>query len=179
MLRAIPIQHKLKYDGNFTKTLDRVVGQVLRQAIRAWLKAVLNSINSRDAYTLGDSFPIKTGEAKGSLMPLGRALRVAMSVNPKPGEENKVLEGESQGKFYIRDDKSHPLSFKYRFNFSTGVVHFQTNEKIGRNNKRGSKTPWKSLEAGDKAFHNWINSHLQKRINSTLKTDYPFRWVKY
>ncbi len=62
---------KLTLDpGRYTKTLDKSMNVQLRQAARAWLRAVILKV------------PVWTGMSRGSLRPLGAFLRVAVPISP-------------------------------------------------------------------------------------------------
>ena len=106
----------------FTRTLDRVLGQIIREAARKWLRSILTK-----------GVPVETGMAKGSLAPLGRFLKNVggLGISPtRPPYSNKldglhtVQRGEELSDFRIRDDKSNPLTFIYDFEWSTSVLHY-------------------------------------------------------
>ena len=152
----------ITFDGEkYMRDLDRAIRKVMREAARAWLIAVLNSIKSAgtergDPYVISDKFPIVTGEAKGSLIPLGRALRVDVPVRPRPGKENRIAKGMAQGRYnYSREAPgAGGVHDTYFFNFQTDVEHYLTNERLDVTKEKGlrSKTPWATFPAGDKAF---------------------------
>jgi len=169
----------IKFDGEkYMRDLDRAIRKVMREAARAWLIAVLNAPQSAgkdrgDPYTIGDKFPIVTGEAKGSLIPLGRALRVDVPVRPKPGRENRIAKGMSQGHYnYSREapgaGRVHPTYF---FNFQTDVKHYLTNERLAVTKDKDllSVTPWKTFDAGAIAYQK-IMVHLKEQVPRV--TDY-------
>lgn len=114
----------LKMDlPRYHKTLDRIVGQIFRESIRDWLRVILEV-----------GVPVETGMAKAALEPVGRFLnRVGgLQINPTRKPYYSKLEGGVQSpdlgreksSFNVRDDKSHPLTFIYTFEWSTSVLHW-------------------------------------------------------
>jgi len=158
--------------AKFNKTLDREMSIVLREGVRLWLRTVLDVISGAP-HTVGDNFPIQTGRAKGALQPLGRAVRVAVPISPAPGKKNRSSEGALSSNFEIRDDQSHPLSFMYRFNWSTDLEHWATNELNYIEFVR-SATPWRAIEEADNALDAYINAEIPKRLSKFILT----KWIK-
>lgn len=157
----------IQFEGDkYMRDLDRAIRKVMREAARDWLIAVLGAIESAgktrkgkvtDPYTISDKFPIVTGEAKGSLIPLGRALHVHVPVRPKPGRPNRIARGMSKGKFEYPIERAGAGSVDrdYTFNFISNVKHFEVNERDpnATNDKDLlSQTPWEALKAGRAAF---------------------------
>ncbi len=147
---------QMTLDGKkFTKTLDRVMGQIIREAAREWLKAVLESVPSRGG------FPVLTGAAKSTLVPLGRFLRVAVPVNPTvPAEKRRTAEGEASQQFRIIDDKNNGGSFTYSFEWSTTLLHYFINEFYGYI----PYAPWNTVEKGEDAFREYVENALNTRL---------------
>jgi len=152
----------LKWDRiNYTKTLDRRLGQIIRQAAREWLKTVIKSIEG--------SFPVETGMAAGSLIPMARKLRVAFSVRPTRKPYYSKLEGGVQSlqagmreqNFYLRDDKTNPMSFIYEFEWTSTVVHYTINESYPIPFVK-SETPWHTRRAGDAAAEAYIQKWIDR-----------------
>lgn len=136
----------------YTKTLDRALGQIIRNAAREWLRAVLKSVPARGG------FPVLTGAAKSTLVPLGRFLRVAVPVNPVKGDRRRL--GESSQEFRIIDDKNNSGSFVYEFEWSTDLLHYYINEFFGYI----PFAPWNTVEAGEKAFLAYVEDALNNKL---------------
>jgi hypothetical protein len=137
----------------YTKTLDKIMGQIMREAAREWLRAVLTSVN-------GD-FPVWSGAAKSTLVPLGRFLGKVNSylrVNPKAeARQDRRAEGEQKSEYVLTSS-----GFDYIFAWSTTLRHFETNEDNEIPFIKSS--PWHSLEAGRDAYEAYIKVALRKRL---------------
>lgn len=139
------------------KTLDRVMGQMIREAAREWLRAVLMSVPARGG------FPVWSGAAKSTLVPLGRFLRINVPVHPDTKAPDRRALGEASQTFHIRDDKSDPMSFVYEFEWSTDLLHYYINEFFG---VIPSAMPngWRTAEAGERAFLDYLATTLPRRL---------------
>lgn len=182
----------IEFDGKtYLRDLDRAIRRLMREAATAWLIAVLNEIQSAgkdrgDPYTLRDTFPIVTGEAKASLIPLGRMLHYHVHVRPKPGKENRIAEGISQGHYTLPKEIPGVGSVKdnYYFNFLIDVKHYMINEYKNVTKKKDllSQTPWQTFKAGDAAFLR-VMKHLDAkvpRVNNYITQRYkPVRGFGY
>lgn len=142
------------------KTLDRVMGQIIREAAREWLRALVVHI------------PVQTGMAKGALQPLGRFLRVAVPVRPVRKPYYSKLEGgisepgfgAQKTDFYFRDDKSHPMSFIYEFTWSTDVLHYWLQEFYN-----GKAIPGEiAMRDAEEAFQLHIVNAINRRLPAAL-----------
>lgn len=140
----------------YNKTLDEKLGSLLRQAARIWLRAVLTSVPARGG------FPVLTGEAKSTLVPLGRFLRVAVPVRPVEGD--KRSKGESSQSFKIIDDTRSGRKFIYRFEWSNSVLHYYINEYFGLI----PFAPWNTTEAGAAAFTSYLEQELLRQVPNLL-----------
>lgn len=136
----------------YTKTLDRVMGQIIREAAREWLRAILVSVPSRGG------FPVETGAAKSTLQPLGRFLRVAVPISPtKPVRANDYEHRWGASDFSITSK-----NFEYEFSWSTDLLHYYLNEFFSISTVASS--PWHSLEAGEAAFLSYVEEALERRL---------------
>lgn len=134
----------------FNKTLDEKLHIQLRNAARAWLRAVIPNV------------PVYTGMARGSLAPLGRFLHVAVPISPiasRPGKSPEAGEQHSEFKFYRR-------SGQFVFSWNTTVLHYLINEF---NDMSGilpltHPTPWHSIAAGNAAFKLYVEQVIPKRL---------------
>ena len=144
--------------GAFTKTLTEAIEVQSRQAARAWLKAVLTKV------------PTWTGEARGSLKPLGQFLRVAVPITPSPSkwarraiaEGHTAESGEAQGHFQFKNEGGT----RFVFIFKTDVVHYLINEfyNVKPPINLIDPAPWFSLRAGKKAYTEYLNTNLKQKI---------------
>lgn len=156
---------------SFTKTLDKDMGIILRNAIREWLKVVTTTVR-RAPYTVGgDSFPVQTGAAKAALKPLARVIRHALSLGHAPKRPDHTAKGAASSSFTIRDDKSHPLSFIYRFSWSTDLIQWIINETYSMNYPFGSRTPWNAIKKADAAFNASVRKQVKERLNAYARLE--------
>lgn len=136
----------------YTKTLDRVLGQIIRESAREWLRAVLKSVPARGG------FPVLTGAAKSTLVPLGRFVRVAVSVSPTEGDRRSL--GVASQHFKIVDNTNNSGTFLYSFEWSTSLLHYYINEFYGYI----PYAPWNTVEAGETAFKAYIEKAMNTRL---------------
>jgi len=152
-------------ERRFNRDTQRRLTKLAKEAIRDWLFAVLNAIDNAP-HTDGDSFPIQTGEAKGSFKPLARLLNqsqisVSLPITPAPGRPNYISRGASQGQVVFQANAG---DFHIIFEFSSDVEHFLINEynlntRFGPN---ASVTPWNSFAAGGQAFEDYIHENVER-----------------
>lgn len=140
----------------YSATLDKELGRIIREAAREWLRAVLTSVPSRGG------FPVVTGAAKSTLVPLGRILRVSVPVRPQPDKNgyyrgDRRAEGQREQKFRIVDDNNKGRKYIYSFEWSTTLLHYYLNE-FGLVHGNA----WESVERGREAFMDYVNSALRK-----------------
>lgn len=153
--------YTMQFDAEgFKKSLQEAIAVQMRQAARAWLRAVIPAV------------PVYTGMARGSLQPLGRILRVAVPISPIAFRRGKSpAEGATQSSFEFYNNGS-----VWTFSWSTDVLHYTINEY---NNMSGvlplrHPTPWKSIEKGNIAFNAYMEANISKRIPKLadyIKTD--------
>ena len=141
----------------YNKTLDRVLGQIIREAAREWLRSVLKN-----------NPPVETGMAKSTLVPLGRFLNKVGNLGFTPQRKPYFTKfegeispeaGEEKSKFYLRDDRSHPLSFVYEFEWSTDVLHYWIREFYN-----GSPAGEELLDEAEQNFLDHIERTIDKRL---------------
>lgn len=171
MLKVVGSLRKVEFDGDkFTKALDREMSIILRGAIKVWLDTVVRTIKSAP-YTVGDSFPIQTGQAKATLQPIARYVRKALPISPAPGRPNLISQGLSKTSFDVSDDKSSPGKFEYHFEWETHVTHMLLNE-FNHIARVTSSTPWKATVAGHKAATAYIRGEVRRRLKKFKITNY-------
>ncbi len=149
----------LKFNAKgYTEALDKVIQIQIRQAAREWLRAVFKEV------------PVYSGQARASLLPLGRYLRVSIPIDPVDKATkrypNAITTGQSQQTYEFRAEGA-----VYTFSFSTQVPHYLVNEF---NTGLGSPplihpTPWNSLQAGKIAFQQYLRNNLKKKIPKISK----------
>ena len=161
MLKARINFSRVKLDQRrYFREVDRVIRKVLREAMRAFLTTVLNHIKGAKHTTGGDSFPVQTGEAKASLMPLGRVIQMSVPVTPAANRKNRVAVGKAKGRGAFTPLKRR---FNYKYTFSTRVVHFEINEE-NYSPIPTSATPWGAIAAGREAFKEYVDTHLKEQM---------------
>lgn len=147
-LRVIKLDEK-----RYTATLNKIMGQIIREAAREWLRAVLLSVPERGG------FPVLTGAAKSTLAPLGRFLRVAIGDRTPKGKRDRREEGEAKQEFLIIDD-TNQVDWVFRFAWNTTLVHYIINEFHGLI----KYAPWFSTVKGGIAFQNYVQLVLERRL---------------
>jgi hypothetical protein len=141
---------------SYTKTLDRVLGQIIREAARQWLKAVLTSVPERGG------FPVLTGAAKSTLVPLGRVLRVAVPVRPVPAKGRNVVVDRRADGIQSQQFTLTSKNFEYEFSWSTDLLHYYLNETFPM--LQVKYTPWESVKQGNAAFITFLEAAIQRRL---------------
>lgn len=139
----------------YLKTVNDQLDIAVRKAAAAWLRAVLTRV------------PIYTGEARGSLVPLGQFLHVAIDTAItqnaiEHGHISRETKGESEGRF-----KFEHLKTLIRFTFETKVLHYILNEKFDMNppiHLTHLPRPWDSMTVGKEAFFEYLKGDLPRRI---------------
>lgn len=144
----------ISIERNLTKSLDRRLGQMIREGAREWLRAVIKSVPERDG------FPVWTGAAKGTLLPLGRLLKVRVPITPDPkAPAGGVARGESEQAFEIKDDHNNGGSFIYEFQWLTSLFHYYLHEEFSEYHNIPNR-PWKTMVDGDLAFQAYALRYL-------------------
>jgi hypothetical protein len=147
----------------FKKSFDDEMQVQMRQAARAWLRAMLTAelpVVRRGGGTSKGIPPVWTGTARGTLIPLGRFLKIAIPISPKvkrPGRGPNV--GASKGKFQFG-----VLHDRYYFRFSTQLAWYTLNEFNASDLPLTHKTPWEGFEIGQKAFQDYCNNQMTKKL---------------
>lgn len=154
-------------EERYLRDTERRLAKLVKEAAREWLIAVLNAISGAP-YTVGDSFPVQTGEAKASLLPVATILNrsgygVDVPLGTAPGRENRAAQGRSQG--YVKLGPSGNR-FDYVFEFRTSVLHFAWNEDNVAPSRLNiqSSTPWYAFVAGSIAFENFISANASRIV---------------
>lgn len=166
MLQATVKASKFKLDAKrLTQKFEEAVRLSAEAAAREWLRAVIPHV------------PVATGMARGSLLPLGRYLRMYIPIkapNTEPGRvfrkrKVRISEGEALG------SHKHPLVY-HRNQYGIYAVTFQWNTLVPHwaglgmvpledyHNPRGNWPPWKAVAAGNAAYLKKFESEIVKRL---------------
>lgn len=140
---------------NFTKTMNRVIGEVIRESARQWMRAILAHI------------PVETGMARATMIPLGEYLNNVggLAFGPKRQPYYSKLEqgiqdmgfGIEKTSFTLIDDAP---DFRYYFEWSTNVKHYWISEFYKGNYKPGEL----ALLEGEEAFFAHFNTTIIRRL---------------
>lgn len=143
--------------GTYTKEMDRIIGQIFREAAREWLRAFLL-----------EGVPVETGMAKAGLQPLGRFLRVAVPISPKRKPYYSKLEGGRQSiglghdksRFFLKDDRTNPLEFVHEFEWSSEILHYYLKEFYNGTSQAGEE----AIVSAETAFIAHLEDALVRRL---------------
>lgn len=147
-------------EKRFLKTYREMAAIQTKQAARAFLRAVVQRV------------PVDTGQARGTLLPLGRFLRVAVPISSTNERENKNPETGAQG------DKQ--LLFRFP-SYSTGeffeiepqLFYYWWNDFYSHNYPNSpNPTPWRSIEEGVEAFLLYMRTTAIERMKSQPMLDF-------
>jgi len=136
--------------NRFTKTLDAAMDVQLRQAARAWLRAVILKV------------PVWTGMSRGSLKPLGSFLRVKVPISPKAVRKGMGPGvGATQSAFKFGKEGN-----KYIFEFDEQVMQYTINEFFNVRPPINLITPgpYGSFNAGADAFEKYVQNEMPGRL---------------
>ena len=147
-------------EQRITRTLDRVLSQVIREAARKWLRTMITHV------------PVETGMARGALQPLGRLLRVAVPIRPrrKPyfskleGTVSEPSAGADKSEFEIIDDRNRLTDMLYSFTWTTNVLHYYLRQFYNGSALAGED----AIREAEKAFFDHIESTIDRRIADAL-----------
>ncbi len=135
----------------YTDWLRSEVQQQIRVAARAFLRAVIKRV------------PVDTGEARGTLLPLGRFLNVHVPIDPKRQQNNKDAgTGEIE----------HPLIFDFEstdkgeyFTAQLQLFHYWWNDFFTQNYVNPQiDPPWHSIDDGVDAFMEYIKTEGIRKL---------------
>lgn len=160
MVRFFGSIQGFKIDGKgYTDYVRQQIELNVRQAAREFIRAAIPRV------------PVLSGMARGSFLHLGRALRVAIPINPS--QRNGIYYGPNGERLPKTPESGARLStspenaFKNRgnniqFEFNTRVFHYTLEDIFG---VRSPTAPWRSFQAGQEAFILEMQ-HLTKRLQS-------------
>lgn len=138
--------NKINFDVEAVKrSLDQSIQTGVRQAARAWLRAVLRQV------------PVYTGTARGTMIPLGSFLRVAIPIKPVAFVKGK---GPSVGAAGSHYSFATGEGGRYGFSFEPGLEYYLLNEYNLVPNI--PSTPWFSFDSGKIAYDAEIKKMIKK-----------------
>ncbi len=124
----------------------------MRQAARAFLRAVIKRV------------PVDTGEARGTLLPLGRFLNVAVPISPKRSENNKDAGTGEMNSPLIFDFESEDTGEYFTIE-ALQLFHYIWNEFYAHNYSNPQiEPPWHSIQDGVDAFMEYLKTYGIKRL---------------
>lgn len=148
----------LEVDVNkYTKYLESEVNIQLRQAVRAWLRVLVEE----------GVIPVWTGTAKGVFIPLGRFLRVAVPISPikkRKGFGPDV--GANRSTFaFTRNGNS------YSFEFIHSVSYLWDNDNYNMSPPFNltHPGPYRAFEKAGKAYDEYVLNNFEKRLDVLAK----------
>jgi len=155
----VPLRFKFKV-GNISfgkKTLNKTFKKKVEGTVRAGMREFLRTILEKELP------PVLTGEARGSLKPLGRFLRVAVPISPT--RKSRVAEGEAQGIKPVVKFRKTGITIR----FGTRVEHYVFNDLIKTRGKFQKPRPWRSFELGTKSYNKFMRKNMKKRLGLKAK----------
>lgn len=146
---------QLKVNGEFTKRLDRDLGRLHRQALRAWIRALFVEIPQWSGETAGS---VKF--AAGTNGNLGRFLNVAMPISaPHPRPYKNELTGGAQANYVYTENKETGF---YGFEFNDDVIQFFLNEFFYSPVVVGRPRPWGITGPAERAYEEYIINNFNR-----------------
>lgn len=135
--------------------LRRDINKLMREALISGVRAWLNSILTRG--NRGGQFPVLTGMAKGTLIPVGRVVRRAIPISPVGKKAGRTpASGAAMSHAEITG-----AGGKFTFEWNTFVKHFELNEKFNISTVSG--TPWQFVPPSNREFRKRVRSFLKAR----------------
>lgn len=138
------------------KGLNDAIAEEVKQGMRAFLEAAIPKV------------PVYSGQARGTLRPLGRYLNVLIPISPtkaarKKHPGNTPRKGEDESLFEFKNE-----GFNHSVELKITLFYFIVNDFHGANFEGSENliqaTPWGALEAGRKAFVAYLKQNLKKKI---------------
>lgn len=145
-------QLQLQLD-QYSQAVNVAIQSQMKEALRAFLRAALTRI------------PVYSGDAQRSLLPIGRFVDENIPIDPVPGAHGHIKPpGEPLFKF--SNDFLHP-----KITFSPNLLHFKINEfyDVSSSIPLKSEVPWHALEAGRRAYREYLRANLRKAVPSIKK----------
>lgn len=134
----------------FTEKLFDILDEQNKQAARQWLRAVLLRV------------PTFTGEARGSLLPLGAFLQEYIPIHVK-----EIRKGHSPSIGAEQSEFKFQRGINTGFTFTEGVVHYIINEYYDVNppiHLTHGPRPWFSFLKGREAYRAYMEKYLIENL---------------
>jgi len=153
----------------FSKTLKKRLGEAHRQAVRVWLKTILENI------------PTYTGTARGTFRPLGRVLNIAVQKTKVLGKTDPSKKkwiyvkgrkwragidyGESYGGYSLWWQQE-ATRIIYGFSFTSDLPYLLWNEVYPApvNFVLPSNPPWRAFRKAALAFLKYVKIEVPKQL---------------
>ncbi len=144
---------KYKFNAEaYSRSLYTSLNVQVRNAAREFLREMVQHI------------PVDTGQARGTLFPLGRFLNVAVPTNGADPTRTKSPSTGSQSQNMLLFDFPESEDGVY-FEIQIQLFYFWFNEFFQHNYPNAQlDTPWESIEAGKKAFISFMKKEAPKRM---------------
>jgi len=130
----------------------------VRQAARDFVKAAIENI------------PVDTGQARGTFLPLARALNISIPIDGNGVKgKNQTTGASEQNKLIFKFETTKTL---VKFEVDVQLFYFWVNDIFGH--PSGAHPPWESIEEGFKAFMKYIHTTAGTRfpkLKDYLKVD--------
>lgn len=133
--------------------------QKWKQALQASLEVEVTGAMREAMREVVQRIPVYTGEARGTLKPIGRFLDLQIPITPvgrKKGHDQDTGAANSSIKF----DLSTPLRPTFKVNIT--LFHLEWNEF--NESKISPSAPWHAFEAGRRAFQAYLLHNLKRNV---------------
>ncbi len=140
---------KFSFDTvKFNKTLRERLNVQVRNAAREFVRAAIVNI------------PVDTGEARGTFLPLGRFLNIAVPINGDPEPDKNPTTGAGPDKQLLFTFPSNQYGVYFQIDWQ--LFHFWFNEFF--ETRSNHYKPWDSIEAGREAFLEYMRTVAPLRL---------------
>ncbi len=152
-------------ERGFRRDLERSIVSLMHGSMREWLRGALTQ--NDPGY-----FPVWSGMAKSSFLPLAEYLGLDFSVTPKERAPDRRSEGRAMGRQgdFLTIARNQYGAYKYQFNWETEVPHFIFLEMNPHPFVRSA--PWHSMRAGNRAAQAYLDANTLRRIPQIM--DYVY-----
>lgn len=153
MFRIISRFDKLEFNKNeWTERTKKQLETQMRQGLREMLRVVIQEV------------PVYTGMARGSLMPVGKFLRIAIPISPDPIAQYKHPGKNPDAGAALTSFEFVTRGISPQFTLDIGTLHYQLNEFRRSKLKLRHPTPWNSFKKGRRAYVRYLKNNLLRRV---------------
>lgn len=139
---------RLTLKRGFTEACHERVRTQLKQAAKEFVKEAIKHI------------PIDTGQAMGTILPLGRFLNISVSTSGNKPLKNKNPETGANGQNKLIF-KFESLKTGEKFEIDVQLLYFFINDFFGH--PSGKYEPWYAIDAGWTAFRQYLAETAKDR----------------